>query len=270
MSTSAKTGFIEQQYRFAAHIRDPDNNPAPDDVEDRRMAVYRELFYNNVEGFLSGTFPVLRRLVDDNAWHAMARDFFARHRCHSPLFLEIPREFLNYLDQERGQRPQDLPFLKELAHYEWVELAVSVAETDIPPEPDGTGFDETSADALLDGRPVFSPLAWPLAYQYPVHRISPDFIPETPGEQPTYLLVFRNSEDAVEFIELNAVSARLFALLQESRNGTGRQMLEQIATELQHPQAEVVIDGGRSILRDWHQRGIVIGAEYTPTQKRQG
>ena len=97
MSTSAKAGFIEHQYRFAAHIRDPANNPAPEDVEDRRMAVYRDLFYNNVEGFLSGTFPVLRKLMDDTDWHAMARDFFATHRCHSPLFLEIPREFLNYL-----------------------------------------------------------------------------------------------------------------------------------------------------------------------------
>jgi len=270
VSTSAEAGFIEHQYRFAAHIRDPVNNPAPDDIEDRRMAVYRHLFYNNVEGFLSSTFPVLRKLMDDTDWHAMARDFLATHRCHSPLFLEIPREFLNYLNQERGERPRDLPFLKELAHYEWVELAVSVAETDVQPEPDGAGSDVTSTDALLDGRPVLSPLAWPLAYQYPVHRISPDFIPETPGEQPTYLLVFRNSKDAVEFIELNPVSARLFALLQDNRSSSGRQMLEQITTELEHPQPQVVIDGGHTILRDWHQRGIVSGTDDAAIQEKQG
>ena len=270
MSTSAKAGFKEQQVRFAAHIRDPENHPPPEDVEDRRMAVYRDLFYRNVEGFLSGTFPVLRRLMDDNAWHSMARDFYAKHRCDSPLFLEIPREFLNYLDQERNQHPEDPPFLQELAHYEWVELAVSVAEADMQTDANSSGADDTSADALLDARALLSPLAWPLAYQYPVHRISPDFIPATPGEQPTYLLVFRNGKDAVEFIELNPVSARLFALLQEERTGNGRQVLEQISSELKHPQPQVVIDGGRAILHDWYQRGIVIGTDRTATQKKQG
>jgi len=27
---------------FAAHIRDPENNPAPDRIEDRRMGIYRQ------------------------------------------------------------------------------------------------------------------------------------------------------------------------------------------------------------------------------------
>jgi len=54
--------FQQEQYRFTAHIRDPEKNPAPDTIEDRRMAVYRDLFYNNVEGFLSRSFPVLRKI----------------------------------------------------------------------------------------------------------------------------------------------------------------------------------------------------------------
>ena len=57
---------MQQQYEFAAHIRDPEHKPAPDDIEDRRMGIYRELFYNNVEGFLSNSFPVLRKLMDDD------------------------------------------------------------------------------------------------------------------------------------------------------------------------------------------------------------
>ncbi len=259
MPTMPDTGFTAHQYRFAAHIRDPENNPAPTDVEDRRMAIYRDLFYNNVESFLSSTFPVLHELLDEENWHALARDFFASHHCRSPLFLEIPHEFLNYLEQERGERTTDLPFLKELAHYEWVELAISIAETGSPDKSGDVAADEITPASLLDTRPALSPLAWPLRYQYPVHRISPDFVPESPGPQPTYLLVFRNSEDKVEFIELNPVSARLFGMLQEDGTASGRQLLEQIASELQHPQPQVVIDGGRIILEDWRQRGIVKG-----------
>ena len=252
MSSTAKPDFIRQQYAFAAHIRDPQRHPAPAGIEDRRMAIYRELFYNNVEGFLNSSFPVLRDIMDDDSWHALARDFFARHHCHSPLFLEIPREFLTYLDEERGERDDDPPFMRELAHYEWVELALSIAESDDETPVDSTG-------ELLDGIPVLSSLAWPLSYRYPVHRISPEFQPREPAEQATYLLVYRDPEDQVGFLKLNPVSARLFSLLQEQPDQAGRTLLQQIAAELQHPDPEVVIQGGSTILDDWRQHGIVRG-----------
>jgi len=137
MSGAARPDFISRQYAFAAHIRDPHNNPAPAGIEDRRLGIYRELFFNNVEGFLSSSFPVLKQLYTEQDWLALARDFFAGHHCHSPLFLEIPREFLAYLDNERGQRDTDPPFLRELAHYEWVELALSVAEDKTTSKNDG-------------------------------------------------------------------------------------------------------------------------------------
>ena len=94
---AGRSEFTRRQYEFAAHIRDPENRPAPQDVEDRRMAIYRELFYNNVEGFIANSFPVLRSLLEDTAWHAMIRDYFSSHRAQTPYFLEIPREFLAWL-----------------------------------------------------------------------------------------------------------------------------------------------------------------------------
>jgi uncharacterized protein len=256
MPDTAKADFIQQQYDFAAHIRNPEQNPAPAGIEDRRMGIYRELFYNNVEGFLSNGFPVLRELLDDSAWHAMARDFFSRHHCRTPLFLEIPREFLNYLDAERGEENDDPPFMRELAHYEWVELALSVAE-------DETIHGIEEDNDLLDSAPVLSSLAWPLSYEYPVHRIGPAYQPAEPDAQPTYLLVYRDPDDAVGFLELNPVSARLLSLLQESPGRSGRDMLEQIAAELQHPDPAQVIAGGQAILNEWRQRGIVHGARIT-------
>lgn len=244
--------FMQRQYEFAAHIRAPHTHPAPADVEDRRMAIYRELFYNNVEGFLSSSFPVLRTLMDDATWHALARDFFARHNCHSPLFLEIPREFLNYLEQERAERPGDPPFLRELAHYEWVELALSIAETDAP-ETAGEDGD------LLAGAPLLSPLAWPLSYRFPVHRISPEFQPQIAGDAPTYLLVYRDRNDEVGFMELNAVSARLFSLLQEQPQRSGSEALHTIVAELEHPHPKAVLDGGLAIMEQWRERGVILG-----------
>ncbi|BCO31596.1 DUF2063 domain-containing protein [Thiohalobacter sp. COW1] len=251
----AETGdFQATQFAFAAHIRDPVHQPAPADVEDRRMAIYRELFFNNISSFLAGTLPVLHQLLPEAQWQEMMRDFLVRHRCHSPYFLDIPREFLTYLEHSRGTQPGDPPFLYELAHYEWAELALSVADEQAPP---AAGI----ADAeLLDAPLQVSPLAWPFSYRFPVHRIGPDYRPDAPPPAPTYLLLYRDPDDEVRFIELNAVSARLLALLLE-RSGdpgyTARRALEQITVELGHSDPDVVITGGRGILADWQHRRIL-------------
>lgn len=250
---ASRPEFIRRQYEFAAHIRDPEHQPAPVDVEDRRMAIYRELFYNNVESFLSGTFPVLRKIYDDESWHAMVKDYFSSHRSRTPLFLEIPREFLGWLREERTPRQDDPPFLYDLAHYEWVELAISIADDTLDHE------DIDRSGDLLDGVPVLSPLAWHLAYEYPVHRIGPDFKPATADASPTYLVVYRDSEDEVGFIEINPVTKRLLELLETSEKSSGRELLLQIAGELSHPQPEVVVNGGAEILANLRDKSVIAG-----------
>jgi hypothetical protein len=172
-----------QQSRFAAHIRNPDKSAAPADVEDRRMAIYRDLFFNNIRKFLSTNFPVLRQLYSDGDWDILVRDFFTEHRCRTPLFPELPREFLQYLQEVRQTREGDPPFMLELAHYEWAELALSLDQhefSNVAADPEGD---------LLDGIPVLSPLAWPLSYRFPVHRIRPDYQPAEAPAKATHLLV---------------------------------------------------------------------------------
>ena len=246
--------FQRLQYRFAAHLRDPARFPAPRGIEPRRMKIYTELFYNNVEGFLANAFPVLRRITSDARWHAMARDFFARHESHQPLFHGIAGEFLKYLERERGRVKGDPPFLRELAHYEWVELALSVAQT-----PPARELADPNGD-LMEQVPVVSPLAWALSYEFPVHRIGPGFIPDAPGPQPTHLVVYRNRQDEVKFIEINAVTARLLRLM-APRRATGRQLLKRIAREMRHPQPETVIEHGAAMLPGLRERDIILGTK---------
>lgn len=246
-------GLFDIQKAFARHIRDPEHAPAPRDVEDRRMAVYREIFFNNIRGFLASNFPVIRRLLDDNRWNALCRDFFAEHKAHTPMFPELPREFLRYLQDVRGIRDGDPPFLLELAHYEWVELALTLDEHELDDEPADPGSD------LLTGIPVVSPLAWLLGYSFPVHRIRPDFQPDAPSANPTHLVVYRNRDDQVGFLELNPVSARLLDLLKENRGRTGLECLEVIAEELSHPGPDTVVEGGRQVLEDLCERDVILG-----------
>ena len=246
-------GFKKYQYEFTAHLRDPEQNPAPEGIEDRRIGIYRDLLYNNVEGFIASGFPVLRSIYSDENWHRMVRDFFARHQSTTPYFLEISQEFLDYLQNERQQQPEDPQGLLELAHYEWVELALMVAE-------ETCDLDRVDPNGdLLQGHPVLSPVAWPLAYQFPVHRMGPDYLPDTPPEQPTYLVVYRNRIDEVRFLEINPVTARLINLLQENPEISGELALDQIIQEMDHPNRELVIQGGLSALQELQSYGIVLG-----------
>ncbi|HUR40305.1 MAG TPA: putative DNA-binding domain-containing protein [Verrucomicrobiae bacterium] len=243
-----RPAFQQLQYRFAAHLRDPARHKAPAGIEARRLKIYAELFYNNVQGFLASAFPVLRRITPDERWHALVREFFARHVSAQPLFHKIAAEFLRFLDGRR-RKPGDWPFLRELAHYEWVELALSVDDTELPPARRGK---------LLEGRVRVSPLAWSMTYTYPVHRIGPNFLPKEPGAAPTHLIVWRNRADAVKFMEANAVTARLVELLKPGRL-TGRAALRRIARELGHPQPTVVTQQGAAVLEDLRARDIILG-----------
>ena len=244
--------FINKQYAFAAHIRDPRTNPLPAEVEARRMAIYSELFYNNVESFVSSSFPVLRELYEEDQWHAMVRDFFSRHKSTTPLFLEISQEFLIYLQSERNLE-NDPPFIQELAHYEWIELAASIADAEI----DFSQIDTTGN--FLEGKPVLSPLVWPLSYQYPVHKISPNFQPQEPEAEPVCLIVYRDSNDEVGFMETNPVTTRLLQLIQEAPENTGKQHLTTITEEMNHPNPDVVISGGLEIMENLRKTDILPG-----------
>lgn len=252
-----KPTFMERQYAFAAHIRDPQNHPLPPDIEDRRMAVYRDLFYRNIEGFIASGFPVIRKLYDDRDWHCLVRDFMARHQSRSPYFLEISREFLAYLQDERRPEDGDPPFLLELAHYEWVELALSVSDATVDME-----LIAPNAD-LLDGCPVISPLAWVLSYQWPVHELGPEFMPAAHPELSTHIVVYRDRRNQVRFVLINPVTARLLYLLEEDDTLTGRAALDKIVEEMRHPNPDVVIKGGLQALEQLKGQGIILGTRRT-------
>ncbi len=249
----APPAFQRLQRQFAAHLRDPGVNAAPAGVEDRRLAVYRELFYNNVEGFMAASFPVIRRILDDQAWHALVRDYFATHQARTPLFPKMAQEFVRYLEEGRDGAAAP-PFLAELAHYEWVEAALFLESAELAPCALPAG------EALLDCVVALSPLAWPLAYRYPVHRLAPDYQPDAPPDEPTWLVVFRDRQDTVGFMALNPVSARLLALVEEATGASCRQLLERIAAELAHPDPAVVVRGGLEILEQFRQRDILVAA----------
>jgi len=242
--------FQKKQYAFAKYLRDPENTAIPDNIEPRRIHVYRDLFFGNIKSLISQTFPVLRKFYSSEQWDALIRLFMIEHESKTPLFLEVSGEFIDYLQNTYQAQDHDPIFMLELAHYEWVELAVATADEDL----DEITFTEAKC---FNQVPQLNPTAWSLAYEFPVHQIGPNFSPNDKPEIPTFLLVFRTLKDKVEFMELNAISARLVEMIEQNTNKTGQELLTDIALEMQHPDPTSVISAGQVLIDDLESRNII-------------
>ena len=137
----------------------------------------------------------------------------------------------------------------ELAHYEWVEMALQQSEAG----PLVTG----DAGALLDRPLQVSPLAWPLAYAWPVQQVGPDYQPEVLPAQPTLLLVRRAEDWSVKFSELSPLAWRLLQRIGEFPELTGLAQLQGLAVEAGQVGSSVFFEGGVGLLRQMHEEGVV-------------
>ncbi len=237
----------EQQFAFAAHLRDA-SRPAPPDIEPRRMTVYRELFHNTIESLLASNFPVIRKTLDDDIWDAMVDAFHREHRCATPLFTEVAQEFIGWLADNEAHHA---PWLPELAHYEWMELRAQIDDAIAPThDPDGD---------LLLGVPLLSPQAWPLAYAWPVDRIGPTFQPDTAPASPTLVLVRRDADMQVHFAALSPLTFRLLQWVQGNDAADGNTLIEAVAAEAGLPGDAVFIAEARAMLHRLREEGTVIG-----------
>lgn len=251
MSPDAR-GTLDAQLALGAWIRDPANATAPEGIEPRRLKVYADLFFNNVAGLLGSTFPVIRAVLGDDGWPLLVRDFLREHPARTPVFTELPRELLRYLDARAEGGRGDALWLRELAHYEWVELALQLSDE----QPAQLQHDP--AGDLRSGVPVLSPLAWPLAYDWPVHRIAPGALPDAPAS--TLLLVHRDATGTVHFHELAPLAFHLLHRVAESPQESGETLLRRLAAEIGAPDAEAFVDDGIALLERYRRDGIVLGA----------
>jgi hypothetical protein len=238
--------FQEFQHALAQHLRDPHHTRRPAGVPPRRMAVYNELVFNNLCGFLDSCFPVSRQLLGEARWRRLCRTFGRDWPLHTPWFREIPREFVRYLSE--GHIAQSLPrWFADLARYEWAELVVDVMDV-TPPAHDPQGN-------LMQAPVLLNPARVDVASAWPVHRIGPAWQPRQ--TEPTFLVVFRDAQQEVQFTEINAVTAHVLALLDSGL--TGQQVFAQLAQEMAHPDPEALQGFGQQLVNSLHTQGVLLG-----------
>jgi hypothetical protein len=247
----AKRTLHEQQNSMGRYLRDPERYAPPPEMDPARAQVYRDLVFANLSSLISGTFPVLVKILGDEQWRALVRMFLRDYRAHTPKFGEIAEEFIDFLASEppalaAGKWP---PFMVELAHYEWVEMALQQSEAEPLPRGD--------ADGLLNRPLQVSPLAWPLAYAWPVQRVGPDYLPDVMPDQPTLLLVRRDLDFSVKFSELSPLAFRLLQRIEAFPGQTGLTQLQGLAAEAGMTESVAFMDSGLGLLQQMQGEGVV-------------
>lgn len=237
--------FQRYQIAFTAHIRNPSANKKPARVNNARMAIYREIVFNNIFNTVTNCFPVCKSIISARNWHNLVRDFFAQHQANTPIFREIPLQFLQFINTR-----VDLPiYFQSLAHYEWVELLVASQQT--------AAIQLSDELDCLNEKPILAAAHKLLSYDYPVQTISARKRPK--AKQQTHLFVFRNAEHKVKFIELNPITFQLLSLIKYTQL-TGKQALMRLAEDLSYADKDAITRFGAEILADLASQQAIIGS----------
>lgn len=254
MPKPPEPSFQAYQRAFTQHIRNPSTNAIPSNVPAKRMAIYTEIVYNNIESVVAACFPVSKGLLGTKKWQGLVRGFMANYQASSPIFREIPKQFLDYLasTQIKASSQPKLPvFLTSLMHYEWVELALSVMDV---------RAELTAPKDVLRDSIMLNPAHFLLQYDFPVHKISVNYQPKKSEKIPTHLLVYRDASYLIQFMELNPITSQLITLMQNNAS-SGEQVLRKLAAD--HPQVapEIILQFGAQTLEELSEKGVIVGVK---------
>jgi hypothetical protein len=247
--------FQSVQSEFVNAIKDPSSYQRRSDEESRRMEIYQSLFFNNIDNFVSTAFPVLKSIViklyGEKGWESLVRQFFIEHECRSPYFAEISKEFVEYLSCS-PELAIALPiFSAELAHYEWLELDVSIRSND-----DTANFYEEGQNVA---KLKVSPYASLAGYSYAVHLIGDDYMPEATAPEQQFYVVYRDAQCDVQFANINPVTAILLNTLEQQESGATFDDLSKLLED-QLPQIpkDALVSGMHQTIAEMLQKGIVM------------
>jgi hypothetical protein len=227
-----------------------------------RFETYRKHISIGFLGAIETAFPVLRSLVSQNEWNDLLNAFYLKRLTRSPIARRVFREFAQFLRKYRGPLLDRLPYLKELAEYENLEIRLTY-DPDRPVE-DGLIRDWDAA-AREPGRfvgliPVLNPHHALRVYRWPVHRVCRGF--SSPGRvRPGRyaLLVYRDPETfKIRFLETTPVVAEMVGLMAPKRKPLGR-VLETLVKKHKPSDPQAFVREAVGAIRSLKERGVVLG-----------
>ncbi len=236
------------QYEFSRQLRAQDEEFTLPGISQHAAQIYRDLVFNNLRGFIDRCFPVAQTLISGETWHNLVVDFFKKSPCQSPVFNEIPYAFVNYV-YENHLILTSKPWLGDLLHYEWLELFVDLHTESVIPCHDGYRVDMPLR---------LNPTLMNQTYNWPVQDICTEHIPTHPS--PTHLLVFRNSQNQVQFMEINPMTSSLLNILEQHPGSRAEELLNSLCALQPDFDRDKIQEFGQQLILDLVQCDAILSA----------
>jgi Putative DNA-binding domain len=165
--------LAQTQDAFAKSLLDR-TVPVPADIRgasrrraDRRFAVYRNNVAAGLTNALAARFPVVKRLVGDEFFRAMAHVYAAADLPRSPIMLFYGETFPAFIDEFEPARP--IPYLGDIARVEMARGLAYHAADATPLDPDA--FAALRADRLAETRVRLHPSLSIITSPHPIYSI---------------------------------------------------------------------------------------------------
>lgn len=245
------------QRGFAAHLIGApagDGGLLPEALEAmgrERLDVYRELVRGSLHRLLGDLLPrTVARLGEDaerwiDAW-------LAELGPRSRVLRELVDEWIAWATPRWSGDPRVAPYLADLARHEAIERAVAAA----PARDDPPGMSERFA---IDARLVFDASARIARYDHAIHTLPEDEDDRSaPPAIPTALLVYRDRDHRVRFLELSPLAAAVVERLLDGARVVDA--LQAGAAAVGEPVDDERLARMSRLLADLAERGILRGA----------
>lgn len=222
-------------------------------VAPERLLVYRRLVHNRIRRVISEFLPRTHaRLGRDR----LARDvqaFLAADALTSPYWRDVPGQFVAWVATRWQEDPAISDYLVDLARHECLAF-------DVRNDPAG-GEKDTGLPLALDRPLRFDGTTRLMRYAYAVHQLSADVeVLDEPEPFATSLLVYRDDEHTVRYLQLTPFAAEVVAALRDRRRPVSDGLREACAA-LDMPLNDERLAEAAALLADLADRKVLRGAE---------
>ncbi len=250
----ADTASREDLRAFAAaHGITGDDLEAIADVGAERFLVYRSLVHNRMRNTIRDFIERTAARLGQQRLRADFAVWIDQVAAHSPYLRDVPAEFVAWASP-RWQGDEAVPdYLVDLAHHELLEY-------DIRNDHRG-GEAATGLELALDKPLRFDGAARLMRYDYAVHRLSASLDDrEPPQAVPSRLLVYRDDQAKVRYLELTPLAHAVLVQLMEHGKPVAEGLRDACA-DLGEALDDDRLATAATLLADLAERGVLLGAE---------
>ncbi|MCO4846634.1 MAG: putative DNA-binding domain-containing protein [Yoonia sp.] len=204
--TEFRKGLLDPTMPAPVGLLNPDGTQAT-----KRFDVYRNNVAVSLSDALESAFPIIRRLVGDKFFRAMAGVYLRKHPPTSPLMMfygDLMPKFLRRFDPAKS-----LPYLPDMAK---LELAMRHAYHAADADPiDAAALGALAPDKLMGAQLTLAPATTVIVSQYPIYSIyRANTVPDAPKAvmQPESLVITRPAFDPIQHRISPASAACITAL----------------------------------------------------------